>query len=77
MKRLYVAPQGRGSGLGKTLVKQVIEEAKGIGYRSIRLDTLKAMTEAQNLYKRLGFVERKHYYDTPIRGTVFFELDLS
>jgi putative acetyltransferase len=77
MKRLYVAPQGRGSGLGKALVKQVIEEAKGIGYRSIRLDTLRTMSEAQNLYKRLGFVERKPYYDTPVEGTVFFELDLS
>jgi putative acetyltransferase len=77
MKRLYVAPQGRGSGLGKALVKQVIEEAKGIGYRSVRLDTLRTMSEAQNLYKRLGFVERKPYYDTPVEGTVFFELDLS
>jgi ribosomal protein S18 acetylase RimI-like enzyme len=35
------------------------------------------MSEAQNLYKRLGFVERKPYYDTPVEGTVFFELDLS
>jgi putative acetyltransferase len=77
VKRLYVAQQGRGSGLGKALVKQVIEEARGIGYTSIRLDTLRSMREAQNLYKRLGFVERKPYYDTPIEGTVFFELDLS
>jgi putative acetyltransferase len=75
VKRLYVAQQGRGS--GKALVKQVIEEARGIGYTSIRLDTLRSMREAQNLYKRLGFVERKPYYDTPIEGTVFFELDLS
>jgi putative acetyltransferase len=77
MKRLYVAPQGRGSGLGKALVKQVIEEARGIGYRSIRLDTLRTMSEAQDLYKRLGFVERKPYYDAPVEGTVFLELDLS
>jgi putative acetyltransferase len=77
MKRLYSAPQGRGSGLGKALVKQVIEEAKRIGYRLMRLDTLGSMREAIILYKRLGFVERKAYFDTPIEGTVFFELDLS
>jgi putative acetyltransferase len=77
MKRLYVTPQGRGSGLGKALVKQVIEEAKGIGYGSMRLDTLGSMREAISLYNRLGFVERKACYDTPIGGTVFFELDLS
>lgn len=77
MKRLYVTPQGRGSALGKALVKQVIEEAKGIGYRFMRLDTLESMREAQQLYKKLGFLERKSYYDTPIEGTVFLELDLS
>jgi GNAT superfamily N-acetyltransferase len=71
MKRLYVTPQGRGSGLGKALVKQVIEEAKGIGYGSMRLDTLGSMREAISLYNR------KACYDTPIGGTVFFELDLS
>jgi ribosomal protein S18 acetylase RimI-like enzyme len=77
MKRLYVAPQGRGSGLGKALVKQIINEAKGIGYRVLRLDTLGSMREAISLYRRMGFVERRAYYDTPIKGTVFFELDLS
>jgi putative acetyltransferase len=77
MKRLYVAPQGRGYGLGKALVKQVIEEAKGIGYRVLRLDTLGSMSEAINLYEGMRFVERKAYYDTPIEGTVFLELDLS
>lgn len=77
IKRLYVAPQGRGSGLGMALVKQVIEEARRIGYKSMRLDTLGSMKEAQGLYKRLRFVEREAYYDTPIEGTVFLELDLS
>lgn len=77
IKRLYVTPQGRGSGLGKALVKQVIEEAKRKGYKSVRLDTLGSMREAQKLYKTLGFVQRKPYYNTPIEGTVFLELDLS
>lgn len=77
IKRLYVAPQGRGSGLGKALVKQVSKEAKIVGYEAMRLDTLGRMKEAQKLYKTLGFVERKPYYDTPIEGTVFLELDLT
>lgn len=77
IKRLYVAPPGRGSGLGKALVKQVIEDAKRLGYRFMRLDTLGSMREAQRLYKRLGFIEIKAYYDTPIEDTVFLELDLA
>lgn len=77
IKRLYVAPQGRGSGLGKALVKQAIVAAKRMGYKFMRLDTLGSMKAAQKLYKSLGFVERNAYYDTPIDGTVFLELNLS
>jgi putative acetyltransferase len=77
MKRLYVAPEGRGSGLGKALVNQISAEAKAIGYTSMRLDTLETMVEAKRLYTALGFVEREAYYYTPTRGTVFFELELT
>lgn len=76
MKRLYVTPEGRGTGLGKGLVEEVIQRAKGMGHHVMRLDTLASMEAAKALYMGLGFVERKAYYDTPIEGTVFFELDL-
>lgn len=76
MKRLYVTPEGRGTGLGKALVKEVIQKAKGMGHQVMRLDTLGSMEAAKALYMGLGFVERKAYYDTPMEGTVFFELDL-
>ena len=71
MKRLYVSPEARGSGLGRVLVEAVIEAAKGNGYRELRLDTLPDMIEAQALYERLGFARIAPYYDTPIVGTVF------
>ena len=76
MKRLYVTPEGRGTGLGKRLVEEVIQRAKGMGHQVMRLDTLGSMKAAKALYMQLGFVERKAYYDTPIEGTVFFELNL-
>jgi putative acetyltransferase len=74
MKRLYVAPSGRGTGVGKALATATIEEARKLGYRSIRLDTLPTMESAQALYRNLGFKEIKAYYDTPLEGTVFLEL---
>ena len=77
MKRLYVDPKGRGLGLGKALAEAVIEEAKRLGYRAMRLDTLTSMQSARALYKKLGFVEVSPYYDTPIEGTSFLELDLT
>jgi len=71
MKRLYVAPEGRGSGAGAALVAHLAAIAAAIGYREMRLDTLPSMHAAQALYRRLGFVEIAPYYDSPIAGTVF------
>jgi ribosomal protein S18 acetylase RimI-like enzyme len=76
MKRLYVAPAGRGQGFGKALALALIEAARTGGYREMRLDTLPTMADAQALYRTLGFEEMAPYYDTPIAGTVFLSLKL-
>lgn len=71
MKRLYVTAEGRGLGLGKRLVETLFDEARRIGYREMRLDTLPSMTEAVALYRRFGFEPMEAYYDTPVAGTLF------
>ncbi|MFZ5690892.1 MAG: GNAT family N-acetyltransferase [Pseudomonadota bacterium] len=71
MKRLYVSPSARGSGLGARLVEEILREAKRAGYREMRLDTLPDMHAAQSLYRRSGFEEMPPYYDSPVGGTVF------
>ena len=66
----------RGARLGRRLAESVIREARAIGYARMRLDTLPSMKEAFALYQTLGFREIAPYYETPIVGTRFMELDL-
>lgn len=77
MKRLYVSPAARGTGVGRILAHRIVEEARKRGYNELRLDTLPSMKRAIAMYEKLGFVQIDAYYPTPIEGTVFLALDLN
>ena len=76
MKRLYVRSRYRGRQLGRALAEQAIRAAREKGYRTLKLDTLPAMTEAQRLYAGLGFAPTAAYNDNPVDGVRFLALAL-
>jgi len=73
LKRLYVRPAVRGTGLGKRLAAAAVERARELGYTTMRLDTLPRMEAARGIYNSLGFTPSEAYVDHPIPGVLFFE----
>jgi len=76
MKRLYVRPAFRKKNIGKELSNAIIQKAKEIGYKFMRLDTLPFMREAIALYLSLGFQEIASYRYNPFEGAKFYEIKL-
>jgi putative acetyltransferase len=77
MKRLYLRPQFRGKSLGRALADRILAEARQIGYRRMRLDTVEpVMKDAVAMYHKLGFKEIAPYRANPIAGAMYMELEL-
>jgi GNAT superfamily N-acetyltransferase len=74
VKRLYVVPAARGTGLGRVLLECAIDAACYRGYTHLRLDSHRAsMVAAIRLYQGLGFVEIPAYGPDLDGELAFFE----
>jgi GNAT superfamily N-acetyltransferase len=56
LKKLYLTAAARGRGVGRRAVARVIDAARAAGARAIVLETAAVLTEANRLYRKLGFV---------------------
>ena len=55
LKRMYVAPEARGSGLGRQLVAALETQARSLGVRRLVLETGVRQAAALALYRATGF----------------------
>lgn len=75
LKRLYVDPDARGLGLGQLMMEAMEDAARRIGYTTVRLDTNRALEEAQHLFAALGYRSIPAYNDNP-NAEAWYEKDL-
>jgi GNAT superfamily N-acetyltransferase len=65
VKRMWVASDVRGIGLGRRLLERLSAEAASRGMAILRLETNRSLTEAKHLYERAGFIEVEPFNHEP------------
>lgn len=77
LKRLYVAPEGRGAGAGRALMQASIDWARERGFAAVVLDTQpEKMADAVRLYQRMGFVRTERFNNNGVPDIEFYRLAL-
>jgi putative acetyltransferase len=77
LKRLWVGPRFRGSGIGRQLTESAMRHAAERGYGAMYLDTVPAaMQSAHRIYQELGFEAVERYNDNPVANVRFFRCAL-
>lgn len=66
VKRLYICPANRGTGLGVALLERLLTDARTFGYQRVRLDTAPFMSAAHRLYEAAGFVDCASYEESEV-----------
>jgi len=77
IRRVYVRADHRGKGFGPRLTGALIARARELEYDRLRVDTLPTMDAAIQFYQEMGFRPIPAYWPHPVRGTLFFECDIS
>lgn len=76
IKRLWVAPDARGTGLAQRLMEEAETAALSLGIKTLRLDTNSALPEAARFYDRLGWQRIPRFNDDPYPD-IFFEKEIA
>ncbi len=70
--KMYLLPEARGIGLGKTLIENCIVKAMENGFKRIYLESMPELSQALNVYAKFGF----EYLSKPMGNTGHFGCSL-
>lgn len=76
LKRMWVAPDARGRGLGRRLLVELEDHARQAGANAVRLETNRSLREAIQLYRSTGYREVAAFNSEPYAHH-WFEKDLA
>jgi ribosomal protein S18 acetylase RimI-like enzyme len=76
LKRMWVAPEARGLGLGRRLLEELEDHARKSGAKAVRLETNRSLREAILLYRSTGYREVAAFNSEPYAHH-WFEKDLA
>lgn len=76
VKHLYVAPAGRGQGIGRALLRELESHATSMGATRMVLDTNADLASANRLYQAEGYVPVEPFNDNP-NATSWFAKELT
>jgi GNAT superfamily N-acetyltransferase len=68
VKRMFIQPDFQGKGYGKLMMVRLMDKARELGYRTLRLDTGRMLEAAVHVYKSVGFREIAKYPGTESHG---------
>jgi GNAT superfamily N-acetyltransferase len=74
IKRMYTQPNSRGMDFGKTILQELEQWAKELGYKKLILETGISFEAANRLYKKYGFTQIPNYDQyKDIKDSICFE----
>ncbi len=66
--KMYLLPEARGIGLGRTLIEHCLQTARDNGFQQVYLETLTELHLALKIYEKFGF----EYLPAPLGNTKHF-----
>jgi len=70
--KMYLLPEARGVGLGKTLIEKCLQFAADNSYKNVYLESMPELKKALKVYEKFGFT----YLDGPMGNTGHFGCEL-